>query len=86
MTSISAVFGISDYTNGIVSASIGLTSASTGTIVTSGIQSLAGVSKYSVPVNVSANGVVQISAMNSFMNLIFMNIQILFHGRIYGFV
>jgi len=64
MTSISAVFSISDYTNGIVSASIGLTSASTGTIVTSGIQSLAGVSKYSVPVSVSANGVVQISAMN----------------------
>ena len=64
MNSISAVFAISDYTNGIVSASIGLTTASTGTIVTSGIQSLAGVSKYSVPVTVSANGVVQISAMN----------------------
>jgi hypothetical protein len=61
---ITTNFEISDFTNGIVSASIGLVPGSVGTIVTSGIQSVVGVLKYIVPVNVSSTGYVELSATN----------------------
>ena len=64
MSFITTTFEISDYTNGIVLETIGLTPKSVGTIITSAIQSLQDIRKYSVPVLVSATGYVEISATN----------------------
>lgn len=65
---ITTNFEVSDFTNGIVSASIGLTPGSVGTIDYQNIKSISGVFKYDVPVNVSASGYVEISATN-FVNM-----------------
>ncbi len=64
MNTIYTNFEVSDYINGIVSATIGLTPNSVGTIITSGIQSLDGEYKFLVPVQISATGYVEISATN----------------------
>ncbi len=61
---IYTTFEISDYTNGIVSATIGLTPNSVGTIITSGIQNVDNNSKFLVPIEISATGYVEISATN----------------------
>lgn len=64
MNTITTTFEITDYTNGIFSASIGLVPGSVGRIVTSAIQAPSGYSKYIVPVEVSSTGYVEISARN----------------------
>lgn len=68
MNIITTLFEISDYTNGIVSATIGLVPGSVGRIITSAIQAPFGYSKYIVPVEVSATGYVEISARNFYGN------------------
>lgn len=64
MNIITTTFEISDYTNGIVPASIGLVPGSVGRIITSAIQAPLGCSKFIVPVEVSSTGYVEISARN----------------------
>lgn len=64
MNYITTTFEISDYTNGIIQNTIGLTSGSVGSIDFNNIVSLDGVFRYSIPVLVSSTGYVEISAMN----------------------